>query len=48
LNFRERAHLQEWIAKQPSCLGEELLIIQKEFADFSDSFGVRPDIEQYR
>jgi hypothetical protein len=42
LNFRERAHSQEWIAKQPSCLGEELLIIQKEFAGFSDSFGVRP------
>ncbi|MGB3025832.1 DUF4268 domain-containing protein [Paradevosia shaoguanensis] len=37
LGLRERAHLQEWIAKYPSCLGEELLIIQKEFAGFSDT-----------
>ncbi len=37
LGFTERAHLQEWIAKQPSCLGEELLIIQKEFSGFSDT-----------
>jgi len=35
--FRERQHLQEWIAKKPSCLGEELLIIQKEFAGFDDT-----------
>ena len=37
LQFTERAHLQEWIAKEPSCFGEELLIIQKEFAGFSDT-----------
>lgn len=37
LGFKERAHLQEWIAKEPSALGEELLIIQKEFAGFSDT-----------
>jgi hypothetical protein len=37
LGFRERHNLQEWIAKMPSCLGEELLIIQKEFAGFSDT-----------
>lgn len=37
LGFRERAHLQEWIAKEPGILGEELLIIQKEFAGFSDT-----------
>lgn len=37
LGFREREHLQEWIAKSPSCLGEELLIIQKEFDGFSDT-----------
>ena len=37
LGFRERSNLQEWIAKQPSCLGEELLVIQKEFAGFSDT-----------
>lgn len=37
LGFRERAHLQEWIAKYPEALGEELLVIQKEFAGFSDT-----------
>ncbi|MER9680379.1 DUF4268 domain-containing protein [Mesorhizobium sp. M0184] len=37
LGFRERANLQEWIAKYPEALGEELLIIQKEFAGFSDT-----------
>jgi len=36
LGFRERDNLQEWIAKNPTILGEEdeLLIIQKEFAGF--------------
>lgn len=34
LGFKEREHLQEWIAKFPNSLGEELLIIQKEFAGF--------------
>jgi len=37
LGFREREHLQEWIANNPECLGEELLIIQKEFAGFSET-----------
>ena len=37
LGFKERQHLQEWIAKYPSCLGEDLLVIQKEFAGFSDT-----------
>src|SRR5260370_6976727 len=37
LGFKERTNLQEWIAKEPSCLGEELLIIQKEFSGFSDT-----------
>lgn len=37
LQLRERQHLQEWIAKQPTVLGEDLLIIQKEFAGFSDT-----------
>jgi Domain of unknown function (DUF4268)/Endonuclease NucS len=37
LGFRERAHLQEWIAREPMVLGEELLVIQKEFAGFSDT-----------
>lgn len=34
LNFTERHDLQEWIAKEPSSLGEDLLIIQKEYADW--------------
>jgi len=37
LGFREREHLQEWIAKNPEVLGEELLIIQKEFDGFSET-----------
>lgn len=37
LQFHERPHLQEWIAKRPAVLGEDLLIIQKEFAGFSDT-----------
>jgi hypothetical protein len=37
LEFKEREHLQEWIAKDPSCLGEKLLIIQKEFDGFQDT-----------
>jgi len=37
LKFRERDHLQEWIANDPSSLGEELLIIQKEFCGFKET-----------
>jgi hypothetical protein len=37
LQIRERDHLQEWIAKNPEMLGEELLIIQKEFDGFNDT-----------
>jgi len=37
LGFKERENLQEWIANNPGCLGEELLVIQKEFAGFSDT-----------
>lgn len=37
LGFKERAHLQEWIAGNPDVLGEKLLIIQKEFSDFSET-----------
>jgi hypothetical protein len=37
LGFRERDHLQEWIAKNPEVLGEDLLIIQKEFNGFSQT-----------
>lgn len=35
--FKERQHLQEWIAKNPLSLGEDFLIIQKEFAGFDDT-----------
>ena len=34
LGFRERRDIQEWIAKNPRILGEDLLIIGKEFSDF--------------
>lgn len=37
LGYKEREHLQEWIAKCPSALGEELLIIQKEFDGFDET-----------
>ena len=40
LGFKEREHLQEWIANNPSSLGdkeEQLLIIQKEFDGFDDT-----------
>lgn len=37
LSFNERHHLQEWIAASPDCLGEELLIIQKEFDGFDET-----------
>ncbi len=37
LGFKERDHLQEWIAAEPSMFGEDLLIIQKEFDGFSDT-----------
>lgn len=37
LGFKERKHLQEWIADNPSTLGEDLLIIQKEFSGFDDT-----------
>jgi hypothetical protein len=37
LGFKERAHLQEWIISNPEALGEKLLVIQKEFSDFSET-----------
>ena len=37
LAIREREHLQEWLAEMPSALGEELLIIQKEFDGFDET-----------
>jgi hypothetical protein len=37
LGFTERSHLQEWLANQPDALGEDLLVIQKEFDGFDDT-----------
>lgn len=37
LKLTERNHLQEWLAHQPDSLGEDLLIIQKEFDGFHDT-----------
>ena len=37
IGLRERNDLQEWIANNPIILGEELLIIQKEFDGFNDT-----------
>lgn len=37
LGVREREHLQEWLVHQPDALGEELLIIQKEFDGFDET-----------
>lgn len=37
LNLSERYDLQEWIEDNPKILGENLLIIQKEFDGFSDT-----------
>ncbi len=37
LGLKEREDLQEWIVHNPSILGEDLLIIQKEFDGFSDT-----------
>ena len=37
LGFKERGHLQEWLEGHPEALGEELLVIQKEFSGFSET-----------
>ena len=41
--FKERDDLQEWLVSHPEALGEELLIIQKEFDGF-DGTGERLDL----
>lgn len=38
LGFKGREHLQEWILKEPESLGEDLLIIQKEFDGFNGTY----------
>ena len=37
LKLQERPHLQEWLVQTPEALGEDLLIIQKEFDGFADT-----------
>ncbi len=37
IGLKERRDLQEWIANNPTMLGEELLIIQKEFDGFNNT-----------
>ena len=37
LDLQERPHLQEWLAQTPEALGEELLVIQKEFDGFANT-----------
>lgn len=37
LALRERQHLQEWLVHQPDALGEDLLILQKEFDGFDET-----------
>ncbi len=41
--FRERSDIQEWIVVHPTILGEDLLVIAKEFSGF-DRTRERPDI----
>ena len=43
LGLRERKNIQEWIAVHPSILGDDLLIIGKEFSGFEGS-RERPDL----
>ncbi len=37
LKLNERDHLQEWLVHTPEALGEDLLVIQKEFDGFEDT-----------
>ena len=43
LGLRERQDIQEWIEKNPDILGQNLLIIAKEFSKFEQT-RVRPDL----
>ena len=43
LDLRERSDIQEWIANHPGILGDDLLIIGKEFSGF-DQTNERPDL----
>ena len=37
VNVRERDHFQEWLVRMPDALGEEFLIVQKEFDGFAET-----------
>lgn len=37
LGIKERDHFQEWLVNKPDALGEDLLIIQKEFDGFAET-----------
>ena len=37
LKLQERPHLQEWLVQTPEALGEDLLVVQKEFDGFADT-----------
>ena len=43
LGWKERKHIQEWVANNPEILGGDLLIISKEFTGF-DKTNERPDL----
>ena len=43
LGLRERQDIQEWVADNPNILGDDLLIIGKEFSGF-DRTGERLDL----
>ncbi len=43
LGLRERADLQEWISNNPGILGDDLLLVGKEFSDFEGA-RERPDL----
>ena len=43
LGLKERSDIQEWVAKHPDILGDDLLIVAKEFSGF-DRTSERPDL----
>ncbi len=43
LRLQERRNIQQWVAANPTILGEDLLIIGKEFSEF-DKTNERPDL----
>ena len=37
LGLKERSDIQEWVAKHPDILGDDLLIVAKEFSGFDST-----------